>query len=482
MLIDKLPCYKGGDRIILCPLAIYLVIDTKKLALSYDTIGTAMNLWAEFNDNPDAPLPSLRQPRARRLTDYAVQASVRDWLLHDYAAAYCRSLAATRIFRRCYWVEAPAMGARTPANTVSEGTSVLKRASQAPLIAPMEVRSGKGHPKVAKQDDPFILQSIKELSQVLAQESRPITLHGIILEASSSKRGTAKMEQKGQNTPARKLIIPKEGGLVHVGWSEAAPVLLSTIDQAAAIFLLAPFGKTIFSYEDLAPLYTRTAPTELCLLISHKQVETVILPLLRSPAGASAFTSLLRNDRWKALLADNFEMEQVINGLINALMSSMQQHFLTVQRIALPMQVGPAVIEFAPYTLIFATRRQDSLACMNDAVCMNDRRLDRQSHQGVLMEDWFEKQQQERLAEQFQALYERILQAGRTQRTRRWPELRQRLLLANFGQYTLNDYDDVIARLLSSGKVQCEWRQRSPIMTEVEERHIPGNEDTLLWK
>jgi hypothetical protein len=440
-----------------------------------------MNLWAEFNDNPDASLPSLRQPHARRLTDYAVQAFVRDWLLHDYAAAYCRSLAATRIFRRCYWVEAPGTGARMLANTGPDGKRVLKRASQASLIAPMEVRSGKGHPKDAKQDVPFILQPIKELSKVLAQESRPISLHGLILET-SSKRGTAKMEQKGQNAAVRELIIPKEGGFVRAGWSEAAPVLLSTIDQAAAIFLLSPFGKTIFSYEDLVPLYTRTAPTELCLLISYKQVETVVLPSLRTPAGASAFTTLLRNDRWKALLADNFKMEQVIDGLVNALMSSMLQHFLTVQRIALPMQVGPAVIEFAPYTLIFATRRQDSLACMNDAVCINGRRLDRQSHQGVLMEDWFEKQQQERLAEQYQLLYERILQAGRTQRTRRWPELRQRLLLANFGEYTLNDYDDVIARLLSSGKVQCEWRQRSPIATETEERRIPGNEDTLIWK
>jgi len=456
-----------------------------------------MNLWAEFDDNPDASLPSSRQPHERRLTDYAVQASVRDWLLHDYAAAYCRSLAATRIFRRCYWVEAPGTGARMPANTAPEGARESKRASQAPLMAPMEglsepgspinlapagVRPEKGRPKAIKQDVPSTLQSIKELSQVLARESRPITLHGLILEAGSSKRGAAKMEQKGQKAAARELIIPKEGGLVRAGWSEAAPVLLSTIDQAAAIFLLSPFGKTIFSYEDLAPLYTRTAPTELCLLISHKQVQTGLLPSLRTRAGASAFTTLLRNDRWKVLLADNFETEQSIDGLINALMSSMQQHFLTVQRIALPMQVRPAVIELAPYTLIFATRRQDSLTCMNDAVCINGRRLDRQSHRGVLMEDWFEKQQQERHAEQFELLYERILQAGRTQRTRRWPELRQRLLLANFGQYTLNDYDDVIARLLSSGRVQCEWRQRSPITTDTEERRIPGNEDTLLWK
>jgi hypothetical protein len=433
-----------------------------------------MNLWAEFDDNPDSPLHTLRQPHARRLTENAVQTAVRDWLLQDYAASYCRSLAATRIFRRCYWVDALDTRPTMYTNTVIPTPASLINDSPA-------VRSTKGRSKKATQHIPFMLQPIHELSQALAQESRPITLHGLILEAGSGKRASTKAGQKDQHVPGKDPVIPKEGGLVHAGWLETAPAILQTIDQSAAIFLLQPFGKTIFSHQDLAPLYIRTAPTELCLLISHKQVEVHLLPSLRTPAGASAFTTLLRTDRWKALLTGDQDIEHIINALIKALIASMQQHFLAVQPIAFPMQIGPAVVELAPATLVFATRRQDSLACMNDAVCLYRRRLDQQSHRGVLMEDWFAMQQQQRLDDQFQLLYDRIVQAGQTQRTRRWPELRQRLLLASFGQHTVNDYDQVMNKLINSGKVRCEWRQVSPLNSGMEEPRIPGNEDTLLW-
>ncbi len=98
------------------------------------------------------------------------------------------------------------------------------------------------------------------------------------------------------------------------------------------------------------------------------------------------------------------------------------------------------------------------------------------------MEDWFDRQKKTRLAEQFQLLYERVLQAGRAQRLRRWPELRQRLLLADFGQFTIHDYDEAIARSLRNGEVRCEWRQGPAVNAGIEEQRIPGNEDTLLWK
>lgn len=431
-----------------------------------------MNLWADFDDNSDVPLANTRQAPARRLSEQAVLAALRDWLLHDYAAAYCRSLAATRIFRRCYWIDA--LGMRGGAQTV------MATQTAPPLMQDASgTRSSKGRAKEAQRPVPAMLQPVHALSQVLMSESRPITLQGLILEAGSGKRRAVQAGQNGHIAPAQAVGMPKEGGIVRAGWLEAAPALLQAIDQSAAIFLLQPFGKTIFSYEDLAALYTRTAPTELCLLVSHKQVEASLIPALRTPAGAAAFTALLRNDRWKTLLADNVEVESLVTKLIDALIGSMQQHFLAVQRIAVPMQVGPAQVELAPYTLIFATRRQDSLAAMNDAICIYRRRLEEQSHRGVLMEDWFAKQKEAHLEEQFQLLHERVLQTGRTQRLRRWPELRQRLLLADFGQYTIHDYDEIIGQLLRAGEVRCEWRQRP---SGAGEQRIPGNEDTLLWK
>jgi hypothetical protein len=395
------------------------------------------NLWPEFNDEQPTSESAGRAQKQklsqrRRPTEQAVLSTLREWLLHDYIAPYCRSLAATRIFRRCYWIDG--LG---------------------------------GNP---------ILQPALSISQVLARENKPISLHYIALESKSNKRKEA--------NAGKSISIPKESGVVHASWHETASALLQAIDQSAAIFLLNPFGNTgPFSIEDLAPLYQRTAPTELCLLIVHKQVESRLLPLLHTSTGTSAFTALLHNDRWKALLTDSTDVEQIIQGLTDALLGSIQQqHFLTVQRISLHIQTAPAVVEPVPYTLIFATRRQDSLLSMNDAVCLYRRRLQEQSLDGVLTGAWFAGQQQERLAEDMQQLYQSLLHLGRTQRQRRWPDLRQQVLVTNFGQFTLHDYDQVIQKLLQSGEVRCEWRQKLVESPGQEDSRIPGNEDLLLWR
>jgi hypothetical protein len=248
--------------------------------------------------------------------------------------------------------------------------------------------------------------------------------------------------------------MPKESGILPTSWLEAAPTLLASVEQLPAIFLLNPCGLTLFSYDDLARLYQRTVPTELCLLVAHKQIEGHLQAAQRSPTQAAALTALLRSDRWKTL--------------------SIQEE----ERITLPIQTRPALVEAMPYTLIFATRRQDSLLSMNDAVCRYRYRVYEGSHHGVLGEEWFAAQLHARYEESRRQLYQRTLQLGRAQRIRRWPDLRQQLLLANFGQFTSHDYDAMLQQLLLNREVQCEWR-RPP--AEGEEARLPGNEDTLLW-
>ncbi len=396
------------------------------------------NLWPEFDNEQSLSESAGRAQKQsasqrRRPTEQVVLSTLREWLLQEYIVPYCRSLAATRIFGRCYWIDG--LGGNT------------------------------------------IFQPALLASQGLAMENKPISLHYIALESKRSKRKEANTE--------RNIVLPKESGIIGASWPDVATSLLQAIDQAAAIFTLNPFASSApFTFEDLSPLYQRTVPTELCLLISHKQVENRLLPFLRTPIGATAFTSLLRNDRWKSLLTDSLDMQHTIDGLTSAFFDSIQQqHFLTVQRIPLRMHTAPAVVEPIPYTLIFATRRQDSLLRMNDAVCAYHRLLQEQSLEGVLTEAWFAAKQLERLAEETQRVYQCVLQQGHAQRYRRWPDLRQQVLLTNFGQCTLHDYDQVIQKLLQSGEVRCEWRQKSVENPESsEERRIPGNEDILLWK
>ena len=150
-----------------------------------------------------------------------------------------------------------------------------------------------------------------------------------------------------------------------------------------------------------------------------------------------------------------------------------------VQQLAFPVRSGPALVEIAPYSLLFATRRQDSLFCLNDAVCKRVRQLHIESQQGVLTEEWFSRQRAEQAASRKSALMREALTLGSGQRVRRWPDLRLQLLLKHFGQHTLAEYDQIITDLLASGDVRCEWRKRDQ---EGNASAIPGNDDLLLWR
>jgi hypothetical protein len=406
--------------------------------------------------------------RRRRLTDQAALMVLRAWLLRDYMLPYGASLSATRIFQRCYWLD----GLGYP------------RAHFPGLLAPaLPVVSKRGKQKQPDPELPLALQLASETAQQLASLARPITLYGLALDEVRGKRkALASKQEAGQtrNGVSPVLALPKNGGLLAGLWPELAPALLASLEQSAAVFLLNPFKDGLFRYADLAPLYQRTAPTELFLWLSHKHMETRLLPALRTPEGAAALTNLLRGDRWKSLLASSEDDNQrVINGLVELFAESMRPHFLSVQQLAFPVRGGPALVEAAPYSLLFATRRQDSLFCLNDAVCKRVRQLHIESQQGVLTEEWFSRQRAEQAASRKVALTREALTLGSGQRVRRWPDLRLQLLLKHFGQHTLEEYDQVITDLLASGDARCEWRKRD---RENGASAIPGNDDLLLWR
>ncbi|MGI9060501.1 MAG: hypothetical protein ACR2H5_18205 [Ktedonobacteraceae bacterium] len=442
-----------------------------------------MNLWADYDNQHMPAEEAVRHKQRGRLTEQIILSALRSWLLAEYVPSYSHALAAMRFYRRCYWIDAWGMHTRADITIPpSVGPSLKERVKG----------DVKGRKKEVAQVLPPVLQPVAALSAQLAQENRSLTLYGIVLEAGSSTRKDGKARQNGNVGDGEtaqlalirsELTLPKESGVLHASWLEVGPMLLKEIDQPPAIFLLNPFGATIFRYDNLAPLYQRTAPTELCLLIPHKQVEAQLLASIRSPAISATLTALLRTDRWKTLLPKDEEVGNRVNTFIDLLLASMQRQFLSVQRIEVSVQTGPALIETAPYTLLFATRSKDSLLCMNDAVCIRRRDLLARSYRGILGEDWFAAQQQTRDAEELQQLRQRVLQLGRVHRTRRWPELRQQLLIATFGQFTVRNYDEIIVGLIREGTVHCEWKRKPTGNTgeEASMADVPGNDDTMLW-
>jgi hypothetical protein len=484
-----------------------------------------MNLWAE-SDNLELASTSPEQARkpgtgAGERFIASSNANVllpplRAWLLADYVAPYCRSLAAARIFRRCIWLDA--LGS-TRATVKKPGANQERgekgRDESRPYIFDTfngaeqsnqsATRPNKGAKKARSEALPPALQAVAALADELAHESKPITLQGIALE--NGKGGRL------ENT----FALPKDSSVINAGWREAVPALLPAIEQTAAVFLLNPLAITrsstpqklslprkeeggrpqgspphihsspaptmnevpFMAADELALLVQRTAPTEVCLLLMHQQIERVFLPALRSSAGAAAFTALLRSDRWKAVLARESENGSKVDRAIDLWRACLQPHFPFVQRLAFPVLIGPATVEDYRCSLLFATRRQDSLACMNDAVCSYRRRLEQESRRGILNEAWFAAQQAERDAQALQQLREDTLREGRARVPRRWPDLRQQLLIERFGQWTLREYDEIICHLLQADEVRCEWRQANHDSLP---SRVPGNEDMLQWQ
>ncbi|GHO85442.1 hypothetical protein [Dictyobacter formicarum] len=396
----------------------------------------------------------------RRLSDRAILSLLRNWLLEEFGAAYCRSLGASRIFRHCYWIDA--LGGYT-------AKSLSALAEQ--VNPPSSNGKGKGKQKSVAIALPAALQPGVTLAQTLAQESCPIALHSLLLSAGSSTRRS----RDNKNVDDGNVLV-RESSILTTSWLDIASNLLKEIEQSPAIFLLNPLGPTTFSYEDLAPLYKRTGPTELCFLLAHKQIEQHLRAAATHTAQANALTALLRSDRWKTLLSTE---ETTIQGFARLFITSMRRHFQwSPQSIELPIQNGPASVTSLPYTLIYATRRSDGLLIMNDALCQYRRRTYQQSYQGVLSEDWFALQHQKRLDEGLQWLREQIQQQGTTLRIRRWPDLRQQLILDSFGQFTCQEYDHCMQQLIAQQEVRCVWRQAP---AEGSER-VPGSEDTLIWR
>jgi hypothetical protein len=441
------------------------------------------DLWADA-DHEQTLVAARTETRARSSHAAGLLTAVRRWLLEEYLPAYCRALAATPLYRRCYWIDA--LGG----DAGQEGGEQEKERSPASPLSEAEARRGRRVNRGRGPTLPAALQPIALLNEQLRRESRPITLYGLLLQAAPARRTRG---ERSATTPA----IPREGGVLPVGWPDIAASLLEELEQAPAVFALNPLSPALLRYEDLELLAQRSAPTELCLAILHRQLASRLRAAQRLPAQAEALVRLLRNDRWKAYVPKGEQAETgleptAIEGLLDLLSAPLQRRFLMVQRIAVPLQAGPAVVAAAPCTLIFATRRQDSLLAMNDAVCLWWRRLEDQSRRGWLGAAWFQAQQEERRAAAREQLYQRVLQLGRATRSRRWPELRQQLIVGNFGQFTLAEYDETIRRLLRAGEVRCEWRQRAPAggsagataaageATSPEEL-APGSEDLLLW-
>src|SRR5947209_20260361 len=108
-----------------------------------------------------------------------------------------------RIYRHCYWIDGWGINTRANNRDAAIASNAASEASQ--ILSP-------------------VLQPIALLSQALAQASKPITLHGIVLAPAGSKQRESKVEQTSatdgeESAPAVPLkdtsLLPRRSSLAR---------------------------------------------------------------------------------------------------------------------------------------------------------------------------------------------------------------------------------------------------------------------------
>lgn len=366
-----------------------------------------------------------------------------DWkasALPGFVVPYCRSLAASRLHRSCWWVDGLASAGRTSGtagNAVSEVIETLAATNFTLRALRLDA-----HPSKSQGQETAQLQA--------APASEEPTGNG------HKKRKTPAQDQ----TPAQEMFA---------GTSRSE--LPETLGTTAAVLLLNPFGASPLTAEDLLPLCQRRANTELLLTISAAQVERWAEQSL-ADAQPPALTALLRSDAWKAIwtgegtraAGERGGSASKITRTLDLLQGLLKPHFLYV--CLAPLGDAPTPRHF----LLFASRQYPGLVLMNDFLCAEQTRQARERETQALQGDWFAKRRQKARAAAWAALKEELYTLGLARRARLWPDLKPALVLAHFGQFSAADHDAALRELLQEGRVSCRW---SPTATQTESSETP---------
>jgi three-Cys-motif partner protein len=154
-------------------------------------------------------------------------------------------------------------------------------------------------------------------------------------------------------------------------FQKCLPDVLHRCGAAPLFAFLDPFRHTDLSFDDLSPLLTRPAATELCIVFHSHSIYRILSAVHpRSRTGQQSRDTLMRTlrqimggDRWLPLVqTDGFGPEHVAACFANELQSRAGvRSFVRFHAIESRYGVG------LKYHMIFVTRHQDGVRLMNDA-------------------------------------------------------------------------------------------------------------------
>jgi hypothetical protein len=405
------------------------------------------------------PVPAARTPRHVGQPTAAERAFWEDWkarALAGFVVPYCRTIAASRLHRSCWWVDGLGSTGRTAGALAGSAISDAIEALAATSFTLRALRLETHPPRSQGQET-------------------------IQPQAAPANEEPARNGHKQRKTPAQEQQPAQE-----IPASASRSELPEMLGTTPAVLLLNPFAASPLTAEDLLPLCQRRANTELLLTISAAQVERLAAQSLADTgAGAPppALTALLRSDAWKSIwiaegTGERSSAASKVARTLDLLQGLLKPHFLYV--CLAPLGDTPTPRHF----LLFASRHYSGLVLMNDFLCAELARLAREREAHALQGDWFAKRRQKARASAWAALKEELHTLGLARRARLWPDLKPALVLAHFGQFSTSDYDAALRELIQEGRVSCRWSPAvTPDSAETQDsppaERTPGQQDFL---
>lgn len=261
-------------------------------------------------------------------------------------------------------------------------------------------------------------------------------------------------------------------------FQETLPQVLQEADQSPLFAFLDPFRHTQLEFNDLLPLLSRPAKTEVCAVFFTRMVQRN-LQALRPDAKSSAefrskmsstITQVFGGDGWKVLVAENRLSYDDILGYLS-------QQVLSNARLGYSGESG--YVRWTPifarkdservkrqlqYHVVFWTRHIDGVVLMNDAFVKEIGDLDdlteqqislaiEQKLQGQTLFDFNDpdepSEKDHENAEQFKSLCESILEIGKANLNVLWTRktLIDKSIEVRFGQFSRTKHRQAIQEL-----------------------------------
>lgn len=316
-----------------------------------------------------------------------------------------------------------------------------KLGSRAPEIYYIDGFAGRGVYENGSKGSPIL---VADLAMQFRLERRPFNLKCINVEINTShfKDLSTNTEKFGKG-----LVTNFCGD-----FSDYIPTILEEIGSCPALFFLDPYGLAPIKFDNLRPIFQRTASTETLINFSRRGLHRLAGHLdgesKTEPAEKAAetkvrtLTEVLDTGKWKQIWRSIEEPLLRDSMILDHYKDKLYEYFVHVY----PIEIKKEFNSSPKYYLIYATNKYDGVEFVNNFVFDIEETLFLRAHP-ILHEIPVQKE----LTKLKSEIYDYGIKKGKVTQ----PQIREQFLPARFGRLKVKHYNQVVRELWKEdGKIR----------------------------